>query len=434
MSLFGNFALGANALQGQSAALQAISNNIANSSTVGYKTSKVQFQEFLSSNEYPASLQHSEQRGHMHGIEAFRTTYINEQGNIANTGRGLDIAIVGRGFFTTTSDLDATGRAADDAARFTRDGNFVKEIQYPDSSDQTVGDLYLTNKSGNYLVGFPVDNGTVSSVAEPISIRLDQNAPELPGRATSAVTYEAILPSEAEEGDFFHDGTTIYDGSETPVALSIDWTKGADPNSWSVQFSVDGGPTTTIDGIVFAKPTAGSQQESAGQGNMPFPSQFSVTLDNGQAITIDISNTAQYATDIVPGKTTQDGFAAGDLVDLSFDSSGYLVGNFSNGVAERLYRLPIAYFTNDNGLVPGEGNDYRQTPAAGEQSYYFAGGTTEDGMPALGSVIPEAVENSTTDIADEFTDLIQTQRAYQMATKIISTTDEMTRTALDTKG
>lgn len=433
MSLFGNFSLGVNALQGHSAALQAISNNISNSSTVGYKTEKVQFQEFVSANEYPASLPHSEQRGHMHGIDAFRYRYIDQQGNIANTGRGLDLSINGRGFFTTTSDLDATGRTADAATRFSRDGNFVKSIEYPNPNDLTVGDLYLTNKSGNYLMGFPVSpDGTITERLEPVSIRLDQNEAELAGRATENIRYEAILPSQAEPGEVINDGTLIYDGGDTPVAFNVNWIKGENPNEWSLQLGLND-DLTTVDDITFIDSPAGSVQAAAGQVNMPSPSTIEVALSNGQTINLDISNTAQYATDFIAGEVVQDGYESGDLVDLSFNESGYLVGNFSNGVSEELYRLPITYFTNDNGLSPAEGNDYARTQAAGEMSYYFAEGVTEDGTTALGGLIPESLENSTTDIANEFTGLIQTQRAYQMATKIITAADEMTRTAVDTK-
>ncbi|WP_445682683.1 flagellar hook protein FlgE [Radicibacter daui] len=432
-TLFGNFAVGVNALNGESKALSAISNNISNSQTVGYKSERILFSDLLTSHGDQYGVSAPEQRSFFHGMRATADYMISNQGTITPTDRSLDIAISGRGFFPTETTPGSTDVSD---LRYTRDGNFVKKMEYPNAPDQTNGIMRLVNNSGNYLMGYPVSlTGQTTTVLQPIEINTSTAAPELAGRATTTMTYQANIPSATETGDSIGTNVTYYAAnSSSPSKYWVEWVKTADDNGWTVQArDTEGGTILASQDVTFETPAAGSSAEASGQGNTPTPSDFTVTLGNGQQITMDLSKTTQYASDFIPPRTTDNGYPPGDLEDIGFDDQGFLVGSYSNGQELKLYRLPIMFFNNDDGLKPAEGQDFSYTADAGDMSYYYSGGTTPDGQEPLGGVTPYAVEASTTDIASEFSNLIISQRAYQMATKIITTTDQMTQTAVNSK-
>jgi flagellar hook protein FlgE len=432
-SLFGNFAVGVNALNGESKALSAISNNISNSQTVGYKSERILFADLLTPHGDQYGISAPEQRSFFHGMSATADYMISRQGTITPTDRSLDIAISGRGFFPTQTTAGSTDVSD---LRYTRDGNFVKKMEYPNAPDQTEGVMRLVNNSGNYLMGYKVGaNGTPTTTLVPIEIDTSTVAPEMPGRATTAIDYKANIPSATATGDTV--GTNVEYFPDNPTTKStfwLEWVKNGTDNGWTVQArDSKTGPVLSSQDVVFTPPAAGTPQAKAGQGNMPVPATFTVTVGNGQQISVDLSDTTQYASELIPPQTTQDGYLDGDLQDVGFDDQGYLVGSYTNGQEQRLYRLPIMFFNNDDGLKPAEGQDFSYTADAGDRSYYYAQGTTPDGQEPLGGITPYAVEASTTDIASEFSNLIISQRAYQMATKIITTTDQMAQTAVNSK-
>jgi flagellar hook protein FlgE len=101
------------------------------------------------------------------------------------------------------------------------------------------------------------------------------------------------------------------------------------------------------------------------------------------------------------------------------DEDGYVIARFTNGATQKIYKLPIATFANPLALAPRTGNVYGQTAASGEFNLRDAG------YGGAGAVAPSALEAANVDLADEFTKMIVTQRAYSANARVITTADEM---------
>jgi flagellar hook protein FlgE len=141
--------------------------------------------------------------------------------------------------------------------------------------------------------------------------------------------------------------------------------------------------------------------------------------DPTQSIDIDISSLTQSASDFSVGTINQDGAELGLRTGISIDTDGNVVASFSNGLTQNLARVPIATFTNPNGLQERSGNVYIQTSQSGAYNLRQAG------EAGAGKIATSSLEASNVDLADEFSRMIITQRAYSAGTKIISTTDQM---------
>ena len=141
--------------------------------------------------------------------------------------------------------------------------------------------------------------------------------------------------------------------------------------------------------------------------------------DATQSITIDISGMTQSASDYSVGTINQDGAELGLRTGIAIDTDGNVVASFSNGLTQNLARIPIATFTNPNGLQERTGNVYIQTSDSGAYNLRDAG------TAGAGNIATSSLEASNVDLADEFSRMIITQRAYSAGTKIISTTDQM---------
>jgi len=121
----------------------------------------------------------------------------------------------------------------------------------------------------------------------------------------------------------------------------------------------------------------------------------------------------------------QDGLRFGNFTGISIDQNGIVTANFDNGQSTPIYMIPLATFANANGLAPETGNTYLQTNVSGTFQLRQAG------TGSAGLIAPSSLENSTVDIATEFSNLIITQRAYEANAKIITTSDQMLQTLVD---
>jgi flagellar hook protein FlgE len=115
----------------------------------------------------------------------------------------------------------------------------------------------------------------------------------------------------------------------------------------------------------------------------------------------------------------QNGYAMGTLSSYSFDSSGIMTGTFSNGQKKKLAQLALANFTNPGGLNKVSDTLFEKSNNSGEPSI----GTTNSG--GRGKITPSSLEMSNVDLAQQFSDMIVTQRGYQANSKIITTSDTM---------
>jgi len=142
-----------------------------------------------------------------------------------------------------------------------------------------------------------------------------------------------------------------------------------------------------------------------------------VLMDFGQAAST--SGLTQFSSPSDVGFVTQNGAEVGELNGVRIDEEGFTIASFTNGEERKLYRLPVATFPNPSALDPRSGNVYSQTDVAGEFNLRFAG------SGGAGNITPSSLEAANVDIADEFSKMIVTQRAYSASSKIISTADQL---------
>ena len=127
----------------------------------------------------------------------------------------------------------------------------------------------------------------------------------------------------------------------------------------------------------------------------------------------------QYATNYNIQFINQDGAEVGLRTGVSIDSEGYVVASFSNGSTQKIWKLPIATFSNPNALQSRNGNAFAQTSLSGEYNL------REASTSGAGRIEPAALEGSNVDLGEEFTSMITTQRAYSASARTITTADEM---------
>ena len=127
----------------------------------------------------------------------------------------------------------------------------------------------------------------------------------------------------------------------------------------------------------------------------------------------------QRGSTFSPAGVTQDGFGAGDLIGLTIDASGNLDAVYDQGFRRTLFRVPLVDVPNPNGLTSVNDQSFQISRESGPFFLWDAG----DGP--VGEFVGFALQESATDVAEELTNLIQTQRAYSSNAKVIQTVDEM---------
>ena len=470
MSINSALLAGVSGLTANSAALAAISQNIANVNTVGYKRTAVDFSTVVNAQNQGAGYSAG-------GVLGSTRNYISQAGQLQRTTSSTDLGIAGQGFFVTTE--KAEGLDAGDARLFTRAGAFrVDEFGY------------LKNTAGLYLQGWPVDSdgnitrdpsdlnklksinvGSVGGTAEAttraqLNANLRSSQPVSPDIATYNVATNSMSVYDAEAGTGFKPDFQITvpasdsKGGQRTIAYSF--LKTANPNEWRAEVHVipasdiENGSTPangilksglvlfTQDGrldvegmkareiatpgsMLFADPTTASitlgASDPASTGTATAPqSRDSLGIDD-QTITFDLSASAggltQYDSDSIVQAVTTNGTAFGNLSDIKIDEEGYVTANFDNGVTRRVAQVALATFVSADSLTAANANAFRVSQGSGTYNL------KAPGSGGAGLIGASQLEASTVDLSQEFTGLITTQRAYSASSKIITTADEM---------
>jgi flagellar hook protein FlgE len=422
MSLFGALYTGVAGLAANARAMANTSTNIANVNTVGYKTTR---------NEFSTVLATTTVGSYVGGVNNISMPQISSQGNLLQTSSPTDLAISGQGFFVVTpTPLDNPSITE---VAYTRAGAFQK-----DSSG------YLRNAAGYYLQGWALDaNGNVPTNPNDVSII---NLGQVNGTAqpTSTAALRANLKSSATvtspyvAGDInagtvtpqYESAIEIFDTQGGSQPLRLAFVKSA-ANTWEYEVIYDGDPTKI--GGAGNNPIASGTMTFNTDGTVATPATtVPITIpfvaSSGLASqTINFNfGTAGLADGFTQFDTTStlygsdiNGTLFGGLNGVRVDENGFVIALFTNGIETPLYKLPVATFLNADGLGPLNGNTYRQTVESGTPSLKNA----DEG--GAGKISNRAVEQSTVDIAKEFSDMIVIQRAYSAASKIITTADEM---------
>lgn len=390
--------------------LDVVGNNIANVNTAGYKTSQIVFQDTLSqvmrTSSGPQGLRGGTNPAQVGlGVRVGGISTNFGQGATQFTGRAMDVALQGDGFFMVKKDGQSLYTRAG-ALDFDSSGNLV-------------------NSDGGLVQGWGATKGVVNTNAPAYAIKLPigQSVPPL---QTMMITAGGNLPANAAVGATSASSIDIYDTQGNAVQATMTYTNTA-PDNWTLDVTVPdlaaGGPKSVGTATLVWDQTTKSFTVTPSA-----PTLLAADLTAaGYKFTADIDLTlgtptrplTQFASTDTAGTVSQDGAGMGVLESFSLAPDGMLVGIFSNGVREALGQVAIASFDNPPGLEKVGGSLYSATSNSGIASIGVAG---EGGRGAMAS---GTLEMSNVDLAQEFTNLIIAQRGFQANSKIVSVSDEI---------
>ncbi|MGN8277019.1 flagellar hook protein FlgE [Pseudomonas sp. SMV71] len=428
-----SFNIGLSGLYAANKQLDVTGNNIANVATTGFKSSRAEFEDVYSATKLGSG---SKTVGN--GVRLANVSQQFGQGDVNNTGNVLDMGIQGQGFFVLSNDGSLS---------YTRAGTF-----------KTDKEGYITNSDGTAkLQGYGVDaNGKIQN-GILTDLRIDTS--NLPPTATSLVSSTINLNSTAlpitaafnpnDTSTFTKQFTTpIYDTQGNQHSMDQYMVKTAG-NTWNVYTLIDGRnlngslPTTTgatapvpstmsFDSsgklVQVSTPPATINNDLVLTGWVPGTVTNGVWAANGAAsaptITISMANTTQFNADTARSIPTQNGYATGQITNLTIDGSGVLLANFSNNQTKPIGQLALASFTNEQGLQPVGGTSWKETFASGIPGY----DAPQTGT--LGSIVSNSLEESNVNLTNELVELIKAQSNYQANAKTISTQSTIMQTII----
>src|SRR5690242_926541 len=436
MSIYGALMIGVSGLDANSQALSIASSNIANVNTVGYKASSANFSTLLASAVGSGDVSNA-------GVQATTQQNVTVQGTPVTASLPTDMAISGNGFFVVSQTPAAAGSS--NSQFFTRAGDFSPDAQ---------GNL--VNSAGYYLMGWPLDaSGNVPTNRTDMTA-INVNSLSGKAEATTTMSLQANLqasttPVAAYTAGDIESGTVqpqfqrtinVYDSQGGSQPLQLSWVKTA-ANSWSYEVSYQGNaanlgaatnPIATGDMTFNSDGTLAGITDTTGGGstastdgtvalNIPWDTTASglqpqaITLNFG---TLNSSNgVTQFDSASSLSGSKVDGQLFGSLSGVTVDPTGFVTANFTNGLSQKIYKLPVATFSNPDGLTAVNGNAYQSSNNSGTATI------NEAGTGGAGGIQSQALEGSTVDLATEFTNLITTQRAYQASTRIVTTASDM---------
>jgi flagellar hook protein FlgE len=422
MTISSSLNAGVAGLQANATKLASISDNIANSSTYGYKRVQTDFESMVISNNggnYSAG-----------GVSASTTREIDLNGSLVSTSNATDLAVRGRGMLPVANLTDLS--VGDTNMLLTTTGSF-----------STDSEGYLTTDSGLVLLGWPANSdGSIPTFSrdnedslEPIQI----NANQLTGEPTTQMTLGVNLPATATVADSGAVSEQLaieyYGNLGTSESVNVTFTPTipvtGSSNEWTMTMTDSVDPSVTIGEYVLtfaddrtAGGTLASVTTVSGGAYDATTGSLIVDVDGGP-MEIDIGligqtdALTQLSDAFAPVSITKDGSPVGNITDVNVDGNGYVQATFDTGVTRTIYQVPLVDLPNPNGMIALDSQTYR--PSVNSGSYFL----WDAGDGPTGDIVAYAREESTTDVANELTSMIQTQRAYSSNAKVIQTVDEM---------
>jgi len=385
-------------LLGAQTGLNVVSNNLANASTVGFKSGTAHF-----SDTYPAG----GSDGVGQGVTASFTSQDFSQGDLTSTGNALDLAIQGNGFFIT----EKNGTTS-----YSRDGGF----QLSPTGE-------LQNGNGSAVQGFGIKaNGQADGLLGPVSI---STSPE-PAQASAQISLNAALnsadpvnatPFDPTDSNTFDEATSVtaFDSLGNANRIQLYFARQAasasatTPSPWSIYAQPEAASGTTV-GSAQALTTLSFGND----GTLTSGAQATLNVNwgNGAApsnIAFDFGGTALSNQDFAINSLTNDGFAPGAYTGTKVSANGDVNVSYSNGRTKTVATLAMASFINNQGLIPTSHNLFQASTNSG------AAVVNQSGAGVNGSLVAGALEKSNVETSNSLVELINYQEAYQANTSVI---------------
>jgi flagellar hook protein FlgE len=392
---------GLNAAQSE---LAATANNIANSSTSGFKSSRVQFAELYSGSGGQASVGS--------GVKVAGISQQFSQGAINFTDNGLDLAISGKGFFVVG---DAESRA------YTRSGAFKVDRNG-----------FVVNAAEQRLQVFPprVEGGFNTSTTADLRLSSGESAPAATGRVdmTFNLPGNASVPAKtpfdpADAGTYSHStAMTVYDSLGAAHTATVYLSKTATDNTWEKRLYVDGNAVGTVQTLEYS---ANGTLVTPAAGELTYPAYTPTTGAAPITLTYDVGSSTQYGNAFSVSAVNQDGYTTGRLVGVETDADGVVQARFTNGRSVALGQIAIAQFASVDGLQTLGDTAWGETFASGSALLSAAG------TGGMGSIQSGALEGSNVDVTQQLVNMITAQRNFQANAKMISTADALSQTIIN---
>ena len=433
--------------------LDVIGNNVANSSTVGFKQSRAEFADMFAASYYGVA---ATQNGIGSTVQAVAQQM--NQGNLTITNNQMDLAISGNGFFITQT---STGTG------YTRNGQFQvdKDGYIVNNSDKLMGwgvvagsnpvkiregELEPLRIENGAIAPLPSDGG--ASINPPYSKQITlvtnldsrQTKPDLSFSVNDATTYNHSTSA------------TLYDSLGNPLTLTTYYRKEAN-NTWSVYARINNPNAATVtagsgtgagdnpymlnsgsalqmsfngDGtLVTAAPSAAAGSGVGSDGSLAFGTYNSIVGSNPLKITLNVGSTASGTTQ--HGKTfavrelSQVGYASAELTGVQIDKTGVVKARYTNGQTKDIGQVVLANFKNSQGLQSVGANRWTETLASGSPTL------NNPGSSNVGYVQSGAVEDSNVDLTSELVNMITAQRYYQANAQTIKVQDSVMQTLIN---
>jgi len=426
MTISSSLSAGVAGLNANATRLATISDNIANSATYGYKTASADFESLVIGGTAGAGTYSAG------GVRATTQRLIDERGPLISTSNAMDIAISGRGMLPVTSEAFLEYSGEDRPMLVTTTGSF-----------RTDENGILKTETGLVLLGWPADaDGNVGTyprdtvtALEPVRVQVNQQSGDPTTRMNLGVNLPAIDTEATASGDALPLSIEYFGNLGTSESLDVTFTPvipatGAS-NTWTMRIAdsasngaVVGEYTLVFDDSRANGGTLASVTVVSGGAYDPATGTLDLTVAGGPLeVTIgkigDANGLTQLSDSFAPTSITKDGSPVGNLTSVEIDVNGYVTATYDTGFTRTIYQVPLVDVPNPNGLISHSNQTYQVSPQSGSFFLWDAG----DGP--TGEVIGFTREGSTTDVAGELTNLIQTQRAYSSNAKVIQTVDEM---------
>lgn len=432
MSISSSLTAGVVGLSSNATRLATISDNIANSQTPGYKRVDANFHSMVVTSgggAYTAG-----------GVRATTQRYIDHESAIATTSNPTDLAVSGRGFLPVAQATEVMAGSETPQMFLSSTGSF-----------RTDANGYLRTESGQMLLGWPANlDGSIpnypratSEALEPVRVNVNQFSGEPTTRIELGINLPATETEAGAGGDPLTQSVEYYDNLGRAESLEITFTPAVPgagtSNAWSMEIVDSGDPGTVIGqyDLEFddARTLGGTLRDVVDVSGGPYDPATGVLTVAAPSGPIDINigrygqneGLSQLSDIFAPFNISRDGAPVGKVTSVEVDETGMVNAFYDTGTTRTLYQVPLADIPNPNGMAAAGSQLYMPTPESGSFFLWDAGnGST-------GDILSFALEESATDIANELTELIRTQRAYSSNAKVIQTVDEMLQEATNIK-
>ena len=442
MSLSASLNAGVQGLAVNSTRLSAISDNIVNANTNGYKRTVAEFADVVidgdNNTRYTAG-----------GVKSYIKRDINAVSTLEATNNATDVAISGDGFIAVSPTLNPVGFNPElDSVHLAVTGSFDEDAQG-----------FLRNANGDYLLGWPLNPDGTTIVSQPSRTSFSDlepiNAKLITSNAvpTENIKFSGTLPASATEtgadttfeivhAEEYFDTigninrlTYTFTPTVPSTGTSNTWTLEITDSATTANAGLVGSFTVTFNDVADANPgtiasvvpvedvngdpvapatfDAVTGQVSLQTASSPIQTFIGIPDENNglsQTGTVDVAN---IRLDF------KDGAGYGEYKGIKIDENGIVRTYFTNDQSRPIYQLPVITVANPNGLDPIGAQSYNITRETGSLTL------SDSGTQLAGKVMGYALTKSAVDVAQELTHLIETQRAYSSNAKVIQTVDEM---------